>query len=115
MQMITGDTVFVHEVEKRNKQGGLDDAREITASWNYFRDSKVEQFFKFFLKEFEKGNNLFIVKILFSLILHIYFNKMGKTQQNKSLYFINIQICQFLHLIVTYGQSFTMKCINLLQ
>ena len=34
----------------------------------YFRDNQVEQLFKFFKKEFEKGDNLISVKILLSLI-----------------------------------------------
>ena len=33
-----------------------------------FRDDQVEQLFKFFEKEFEKGHNFIIVKILFCLV-----------------------------------------------
>ena len=46
-----------------------------------------------FFKEFEKGDNFIIVKILLCLIPQIYFYKKGKNQQNKSLHFMNFQIC----------------------
>ena len=69
-----------------NKQGDLDDAREITAIWIYFIDNQ----------EFGKGDYFIFLSIFyFLLFLHVYFNKKGKTQQNKSLYFNNIEICHF--------------------
>ena len=49
---------------KDNEQGDLDNAREITTVWTYFRDNQVEQLFKF-LKIIEKEDNFIIVKILF--------------------------------------------------
>ena len=76
------------------EQGDIDDVQEITAVWTYFRDNQVEQLFKFFKKNFGKGDT-FLSKFYFVLFIHIYFNKKGKTKQNKSPYFNNIEICQF--------------------
>ena len=44
-----------------------------------------------FYKEFVKGDNfIFLPKYYFVLVLQVYFNK---TQQNKSLFLNNIEIC----------------------
>ena len=38
----------MNRLENNLKQGDLDDAREITAVWTYFRGNQVEQLFKIF-------------------------------------------------------------------
>ena len=50
------------------KQGDLDDAREITAVWTYFRDNQVEKLKLKKKTDFVKGDKFIIVKILFCLI-----------------------------------------------
>ena len=47
-QSISGIDNFGPIHRKNNKQGDLDDAREITAVSTYFRENQVEQLFKFF-------------------------------------------------------------------
>ena len=77
-------------VEIKRKQGELNDAREINPVWIYFRDNQVEQFFKFCLFNLKREIISLLLKYYFVWFLHIYFNKKGKPQQNKSLYFLNI-------------------------
>ena len=63
--------IITIRIEKKI-QGDLDDAQEITAVWTYFRDTEVEQLFKFFFKEFEKGDNFIIVKIFCLISSHLF-------------------------------------------
>ena len=49
-----------------------------------------------FLKEFGKGDHFYLCQ---NIIFHVYFDKNGKTQHNKSLYFNTIKICHFYSLM----------------
>ena len=54
-----------------------------------FREHQVEQLFVF-LREFSKGDHFILVKKYhFLVFLHVY------SQQNKSFYLSDIEICQF--------------------